>query len=94
MAQTGEKVKVVVHEKDFEVEIHEKQGKFFAKTHINHFGEITVPDFGGGRDKALQSIQARIGNIVKTMQMDEGRENRRKVREEELAKKAEQHNNN
>jgi len=85
MAQTAEKVKVTVHEKDFEVEIHEKQGKFFAKTHVNNFGEITVPDFGGGRSKALENIKARIGNVLRALQMDENRENKSKAVTEEAA---------
>lgn len=93
MAQTLEKVKVNIHEKDFEVELFEKQGKIFAKTHVNNFGEIMVPDFGGGRDKALQNIQARIGNIMTAMQLDEDRENRRKQWEEEQAKKQQSANN-
>ncbi len=46
-----------------------------------------VPDFGGGREKALQNIQARIGNIMTAMQADEAREARRKEWEEEQAKK-------
>jgi hypothetical protein len=90
MAPTAEKVKVTVHEKEFEVEIQEKQGKSFAKTHINNFGEVTVPDFGGGRAKALENIQARIGNILRALQADENREARRKALEEELLKKPEE----
>ena len=82
MAQTSEKVKVTVHEKDFEVELFEKQGKVFAKTHINHFGEVTVPDFGGKKDRALHNIQARIGNILRAIQSDESRENRMKMAQE------------
>ncbi len=92
MALTTEKVKVTIHEKDFEVEIFEKQGKIFAKSHVNNFGEVMVPDFGGGRDRALQNIQARIGNIVAAMQSDEAREARRKQWEEEQAKKQSQNN--
>jgi hypothetical protein len=92
MAPTTEKVKVNIHEKDFEVELFEKQGKVFAKVHVNNFGEVMVPDFGGGREKALQNIQARIGNIVTAMQLDEARENRRKQWEEEQAKKQQQQN--
>jgi hypothetical protein len=92
MAPATEKVKVTIHEKDFEVELFEKQGKVFAKTHVNNFGEVMVPDFGGGKDKALQNIQARIGNIVTAMHLDEARENRRKQWEEEQAKKQQQQN--
>jgi hypothetical protein len=84
---TSEKVKVSVHEKDFEVELFEKQGKFFAKTHVNNFGEVSVADLGGGKEKALKNIQARIGNIVRALQSDEDREARRKQRAEELANK-------
>ena len=87
MASSTEKVKVNIHEKDFEVEIFEKQGKTFAKSHVNNFGEVQVPDFGGGRDRALLNIQARIGNIVMAMLSDEARETRRKQWEEEQAKK-------
>jgi hypothetical protein len=83
---TAEKVKVTIHEKDFEVELFEKDKKFFAKSHVNNFGEIMVPDFGGGRERALQNIQARIGNIMTAMQTDEARETRRKQWEEEQAK--------
>jgi hypothetical protein len=92
MAPSSEKVKVNIHEKDFEVEIFEKQGKVFAKSHVNNFGEVMVPDFGGGRDRALLNIQARIGNIVMAMQMDDAREARRKQWEEEQAKKQTQNN--
>jgi len=93
MAHATEKVKVTVHEKDFEVEIAEKQGKHYAKCHINNFGEVTVSDFGGGRDKALRNIQARIGNIIGAMQSDEERIARRKAWEEEQAAKAASQNN-
>jgi len=93
MSQTTEKVKVNIHEKDFEVELFEKQGKIFAKTHVNNFGEVQVPDFGGGKDKALKNIQARIGNIMTAMQSDEARETRRKQWEEEQAKKQQSINN-
>lgn len=92
MAQATEKIKVNIHEKDFEIELFEKQGKIFAKTHVNNFGEVMVPDFGGGKDKALQNIQARIGNIVTAMQLDEARETRRKQWEEEQVKKQQQQN--
>lgn len=84
---TVEKVKVTIHEKDFEVELFEKDKKLFAKSHVNNFGEIMVPDFGGGREKAIQNIQARIGNVIAAMQADEARETRRKEWEEEQAKK-------
>lgn len=92
MAPSTEKIKVNIHEKDFEVEIFEKQGKVFAKAHVNNFGEVMVPDFGGGREKALQNIQARIGNIVAAMQSDEAREARRKQWEEEQVKKQQSNN--
>lgn len=87
-----EKVKVVIHEKDFEVELYEKQGKYFAKAHVNDFGEVVVPDFGGGKDRALKNIQARIGNIVTALQSDADRIARRKQREEEQLKKQVQNN--
>jgi hypothetical protein len=87
MSQSPEVVKVTIHEKDFEVELFEKDGKIYAKTHVNNFGEIMVPDFGGGRDKAILNIQARIGNIVTAMTADENRETRQKQWEEEQAKK-------
>ncbi|HJT24280.1 MAG TPA: hypothetical protein VJ873_06865 [bacterium] len=90
---TAEKVKVTIHEKDFEVELFEKDKKCFAKSHINNFGEVMVPDFGGGREKALQNIQARIGNILKAIQSDEAREARRKEWEAEQAKKQQGSNN-
>lgn len=93
MAQSSEKVKINIHEKDFEVEIYEKQGKVFAKTHINNFGEVVVPDFGGGKDRAIKNMQARIGNIVTALQMDEAREARRKQWEEEQVKKQQSQNN-
>lgn len=83
MASTTEKMKVTVHEKDFEVEFQEKQGKVFAKCHINNFGEVVVPDFGGGKDRALLNIQARIGNVMAAMMADEAREARKKQWEEE-----------
>jgi hypothetical protein len=84
---SAEKVKVTIHDKDFEVELFEKEKKWFAKCHVNNFGEIMVPDFGGGREKALQNIQARIGNVMTAMLSDEARETRRKEWEEEQAKK-------
>ncbi len=92
MAPATEKVKVNIHEKDYEIELIEKQGKIFAKTHVNNFGEVMVPDFGGGKEKAIQNIQARIGNIVTAMQLDEARENRKKQWEEEQLKKQQQQN--
>ena len=93
MSPSTEKIKVNIHEKDFEVEIFEKHGKTFAKSHVNNFGEVVVPDFGGGRERALKNIQARIGNIVVAMQLDEARETRRKQWEEEQAKKQQSPNN-
>ena len=90
MVKENEKAKVNIHEKDFEVEVFEKEGKVYAKTHINNFGEILVPDFGGGRDRALENIKARIGNIVMAMQMDETRETRRKQLEQEAQKQENQ----
>jgi hypothetical protein len=92
MSPAAETVKVSIHEKEFEVEFFEKHGKVFAKSHINNFGEVTVPDFGGGREKALQNIQARIGNILKALQMDEARLARLKQWEEEQAAKQTQNN--
>jgi len=94
MANSTEKIKVTIHEKDFEVEIFEKQGKVFAKTHINNFGEVSVPDFGGGKDRAVQNIQARIGNILLALESDAAREARRKQREEEIQAKRQQANSN
>ena len=94
MPQSNEKVKVNIHEKDFEVELFEKQGKIFAKAHVNNFGEVMVPDFGGGKDRALKNIQARIGNIMMAMQSDDAREARRKQWEEEQAKKQQQQSQN
>jgi hypothetical protein len=88
----NEKVKVNIHEKDFEIELYEKQGKFYAKTQVNPFGEVVVADLGGGKEKALKSIQARIGNIVGALKSDEDRENRRKQHAEELANKQNQSN--
>ena len=89
---SNEKVRMSIHEKEFEVEVFEKQGKIYAKTHVNNFGEIMVADLGGGKDKALKNIQARIGNIVGALQSDEERENRRKQRTEEIANKQNQSN--
>jgi hypothetical protein len=93
MPQANEKVKVHIHEKDFEVELYEKQDKIFAKTHVNNFGEIVVPDFGGGKERALQNIQARIGNVLIALQADEAREARRKQWEEEQSQKQQTQNN-
>jgi hypothetical protein len=90
MAQDNETVKVTIHEKDFEVEFIAKSGKVFAKTHINNFGEIMVPDFGGGKDRALLNIKARIGNIMTSMLSDEARVARRKQWEEEQEAKKQQ----
>ena len=88
----NEKVKVNIHEKDFEVEIYEKHGKFYAKTQVAQFGEVIVADLGGGKEKALKSIQARIGNIMGALKSDEDRETRRKQHAEELANKQNQNN--
>ena len=93
MSPATEKVKVTLLEKDFEVEIFEKHGKVYAKTHINNFGEIVVPDFGGGKEKALENIQTRIGNIVKALTSDDDREVRRKQKEEEKAQKQQPQSN-
>ena len=82
MPPAASKVKVTVHEKDFEVEVFEKNGKVFAKTTINHFGEIIVPDFGGGKTKVLENVQARIGNILRSIEADEARANRAKAQAE------------
>lgn len=73
-----ETVRLSVHEKEFEVTLTEKDGKVFAKTHINNFGEVQVPDLGGGRDKALDGLKARVGNILAAMEADEARETRRR----------------
>jgi hypothetical protein len=81
----SEIVKTIVNEKEYEVKIIQKDGKFFAKTHINFFGEITIPDFGGGHEGALQNLSVRISNIVKTLQMDEAREARRRAAEAQAA---------
>ena len=70
-------VNVNVMEKEFQVALSEKDGKTFAKTHIDHFGEVTVSDFGGGRDGALKNIRARVSNIMGTLREDEAREARR-----------------
>jgi Skp family chaperone for outer membrane proteins len=91
MNQSGEKVKVTVHEKDFEVVLFEDKGKVFAKSHINNFGEITVPDLGGGRDRALRNMQARIANILTALQDDTDRETKKQQRlQEQEAKKQQQ----
>ena len=60
-----EKVKVNIHEKDFEIEIFEKQGRVFAKTHVNDFGEIVVPDFGGGKERPEDPL----GSIRRSMSL-------------------------
>jgi hypothetical protein len=73
----ADKLRVTVLEKEFEIELNEKDGKFFAKTHIDHFGEIVVSDFGGGRDGAVKNVRARICNILGTLREDEAREARR-----------------
>jgi hypothetical protein len=74
----SQNVSVTVHEKEFEVTLVEKDGKVFAKTHINNFGEVQVPDFGGGRDRALENIKARIGNILAALENDEARVTRKR----------------
>jgi|GEM_PF-1207382 len=91
MSHAGEKVKVTVHEKEFEVVLYEEKGKFFAKSHINNFGEITVPDLGGGKDRALRNMQARIANILTSLQDDLDREAKKQQRlQEQEAKKQQQ----
>ncbi len=74
----NETVRLSVHEKEFEVVLSEKDGKVFARTHVNNFGEIQVPDLGGGREKALDGLKARIGNILSAMESDEARETRKR----------------
>jgi len=71
-------VRMTVHEKEFEVTLTEKDGKVFAKTHVNNFGEVQVPDLGGGKDKALDGLKARVGNILAALESDEARETRRR----------------
>jgi hypothetical protein len=90
MNQAAEKVKVTVHEKDFEVSLFNEKGKVFAKTHINNFGEITVPDLGGGKDRALRNMQARIANILTALQDDMDREAKRQQRQQEIEAKKQQ----
>jgi hypothetical protein len=87
MGQAIEKLKVSVNEKEYEVEIFEKHGKVYAKTHINNFGEVTVPDFGGGKEKAVKNMEVRINNILKAIVSDDEREARKKQKEEEKAQK-------
>ncbi len=90
MSPTIENFKIKSHEKEFEVEIYEENGKVFAKTHVNNFGEIRVPDFGGGKEKAILNIQARIGNIMTALATDKAREDRLKQRELEKEAKKQQ----
>jgi len=73
----ADKLRVTVLEKEFEIELSEKDGKVFAKAHIDHFGEVSVSDFGGGRDGAVKNLRARICNILGTLRDDEAREARR-----------------
>jgi hypothetical protein len=73
----SESVSINVMEKEFPVSLSEKDGKTFAKTHIDNFGEVTVGDFGGGHDGALKNLRARVSNIVGTLREDEAREARR-----------------
>jgi len=73
----SETVNVSVMEKEFSVSLSEKDGKVLAKTHIDHFGEVTVADFGGGREGALKNLRARVSNIMGTLRDDEARELRR-----------------
>jgi hypothetical protein len=96
MNQAGEKLKVTVHEKEFEVSLFEEKGKFFARAYMNQIGEITVPDLGGGRDRALRNIQARIANLLTAAQDDLDRETRRQQQklEKEALKQQEKVQNN
>ncbi len=86
MNQAVEKSKVTVHEKEFEVSLFEEKGKFFARAYVNHIGEITVPDLGGGKDRALRNLQARIANLLTAAQDDLDRETRRQ--QQKLEKEA------
>jgi hypothetical protein len=72
-----ETASINVLEKDFSVTLSEKDGKTYAKTHIDHFGEVSVGDFGGGREGALKNLRARVSNIMNTLRDDEAREARR-----------------
>ncbi len=96
MNSTGEKLKVMVHEKEYEVVLFEEKGKVFARAHINNFGEITVPDLGGGRDRALRNVQARIANVLSALQEDLDREEKKRQRqlEQEAKKQQEKVQNN
>jgi len=73
----ADKQRVTVLEKEFEFELSEKDGKYFAKTHIDHFGEVSVSDFGGGKEGAVKNLRARVSNILASLRDDEARELRR-----------------
>jgi hypothetical protein len=90
MSQTGEKVKITIHETDFEIVLFEEKGKVFAKAYINNFGEIIVPDLGGGKDRALRNIQAHIANILAALQNDLDREAKKQQRQQEQEAKKQQ----
>lgn len=74
----AEKKTVRIHEKEFEFELFEKEGKTYAKTHIPLFGDVTVADFGGGAPRAVENLRARVSNILAAQQQDEEREARRR----------------
>jgi hypothetical protein len=93
MSPTTEKIKVSINEKEYEIEIFEKHGKVYAKTHINNFGEVTVPDFGGGKEKAIKNMEVRISNILKAITSDDDREARKKQKEEEKVQKQQAQSN-
>lgn len=73
----SETVSLNVLEKEYPVTLTDKDGKIYAKTHIDKFGEVTVSDFGGGRDGALKNLRARVSNILNTLHDDEAREAKR-----------------
>ena len=56
---------IMVGEKEFEVEVRREDGKVFAEMELHGFGQISVPDMGGGEEAALEGLKIRLSNILK-----------------------------
>ncbi len=56
---------VTVFEREFKVELRHADGKVFAEMDLPGFGQLSVPDMGGGEEAALEGIRLRIHNYLK-----------------------------
>ena len=61
----GPNAPVYLIEREFDVELRREEGKVFAEVELPGFGQLSVPDMGGGEDAALEGLRMRISNILK-----------------------------